>query len=872
MEDFQGTLLLSTKLKIPVPRKNYIVRRGLFDQLSACADMSIIFIRGGAGTGKTTLLSSFLRETGLKNVCWMSLDASNGKVHSFWLYFTAAVSTFWGDDSLLALMQSNPDASHMEELLILLINRLCGEEDYYMVLDDVHCIKDAALVKTFEFFIGAMPPNFHFFMLSREEPPVYLGAMAVSGRLLYIDSKQMLLSLAEGMAFMKDTLKLAVGEEELNQLNAYAEGWIGGLQLAAAAKTSGIYSGQLLRSGGGIATEYLTREVLKTLSPEERDFLLKTGFLSYFDAGICKKLFEGFSDQAFRQRMEDLIQKNLFIICLDENMEIYRYHNILSEYLTQQFLHLEEEEKGELYLKSAKAFEQRGDYEEAMRTYLAAGAYQEILRVAHIVEGRIETWSYLNQVPIDLLMQDADLASQCLIYNLGNLDVERCRVIYNKFREYYKDTDLFHILQFVEAYIPNGGNILPKFYALSAEQIDRLQFGAISKAMILVGNAAALVEQMEYEEAEDCIKKAVRSCNGANIFVDSFAYNQLAQIYEETGRLNDSLLCYVKSREMFDSTVMLSGIGTNYYFGITGVYMRRMELDRAGEMLLQAKQLMENKHSQIDATDMTLAYHLAEMKFLSGDDAAGEVLVNGILSEYPAYSVLTLGRLLHELDCADKLSKELADKFVKELDVTPGYKHQPFMRLLRARLLFKRGEREEAMRETEEILTFSRLRGNKLRLVEAGLLKIYMLLPSGGGNAGQREISNLLREAVHYAKEDKILMPFYLDREVLLPLLVEAASQTTGKNALSSQELTFLHEAIAVCSPPQEAVNKQELLSARELEVLKELSLGITNREIAEKLCISQATVKTHIISIFGKLGVSSRMMAADKGRQEGLI
>ena len=191
MEISADALLLSTKLKIPAPRRNYVVRKALYDKLMQSADLGVIFVRGGAGTGKTTLLSSFIRETELKNVGWLSLDASNTNVYSFWLYFTAAVNTFLeDDDGFLTLMRSNMDASHMESLLTILINRLCGEKDYYLVLDDVHCINDAALIRTFEYFISAMPENFHLFMLSREDPPVYLGALAVSGRLLFIDGRQ----------------------------------------------------------------------------------------------------------------------------------------------------------------------------------------------------------------------------------------------------------------------------------------------------------------------------------------------------------------------------------------------------------------------------------------------------------------------------------------------------------------------------------------------------------------------------------------------------------------------------------------------------------------------------------------------------------
>jgi len=224
MEFPSDTLLLSTKLKIPALRKNYVVRRSLFEKLSQCADMGVIFIRGGAGTGKTTLLSSFIHETNLQDVCFLSLDSSNSNVFSFWLYFSAAVSSFMNDgEKFLDLMRSTPDTSHLENLLTLLINQLYGDKDCYIVLDDVHCIGDSTLIHTLEFFIGAMPPNFHMFMLSREDPPVYLGPLAMSGRLLYIDGEQMRLTTEEGMTFLKHTLHLSGSEEELSDLNNYAD-------------------------------------------------------------------------------------------------------------------------------------------------------------------------------------------------------------------------------------------------------------------------------------------------------------------------------------------------------------------------------------------------------------------------------------------------------------------------------------------------------------------------------------------------------------------------------------------------------------------------------------------------------------------------
>jgi len=866
-------LLLSTKLKIPAPRKNYVVRKALFEELSRCGDMGVIFVRGGAGTGKTTLLSSFIRETGLKNVSWVSLDASNANVYSFWLYFTAAVSASWDDsESFLTLMRSNPDASHIENLLTLLINRLYGSEDFYIVLDDVHCVGDVSLVRTLEFFIGAMPSNFHIFMLSREDPPIYLGPLAMSGRLLYIDGKQMQLTPEEGMAFLKNTLQLPGGDEELNRLNAYADGWIGGLQLAAAAGAAGKQSGELLRAGGGIAAEYLNRELFESLMPRERDFLIGTGFLSYFNAEICSALFDGLTKADFDQIIGALVGKNLFIICVDEKSGVYRYHNILSDYLTHQFQRLPEEQKQQMYRKAAITFEQNGDREEALREFCEAEDYDDVLRVAHEMGGRIEAWCYLDKVPVELLIKDADLAAQCFIYNIGNLNIDRCRAMFEEFREHYGDSDVFRAVQFAEAYISKGDGIMPQFHALTAEQIEHLPFGPVAKAMILVENSAALVARMQYDEGESCIKAAIRTCAGANIFVDFFANNQLAQVYEETGRLNDSLSCYDRSEKFLKLPLMLSGIGTNYYFGLTGVYMRRMELDKAADTLNLAKSLLETQHIHADITGITLAYHMAELKFLSGDDDAGAAYVEGIMSEYPAFNVLTLGRLIHELDCSGKLSSKLADEFLRELEAAESYRDQPFFRLLRARLLFKRGEAAEAFWETEEVLTFSRLHKNKLQLVEAGLLKAFMLIHSGETENKRREIMNLIREALHYAHEDRILMPFYLNRTTLLPLMQELSVQATGKNSLTEPEAAFLHDILVVCGYSGSAAKEPDSLSARELEVLGEMALGITNREIADKLCISQATVKTHVLSIFGKLGVSSRMLAVQKGREKGLI
>lgn len=97
------------------------------------------------------------------------------------------------------------------------------------------------------------------------------------------------------------------------------------------------------------------------------------------------------------------------------------------------------------------------------------------------------------------------------------------------------------------------------------------------------------------------------------------------------------------------------------------------------------------------------------------------------------------------------------------------------------------------------------------------------------------------------------------------PEQVQAAVLATaqGQRTLSPELTLALMERMQ-----RPAVN----LSARELELVKLLATGATNKELAEKLFISQATVKTHLVHIYTKLGVDNRTAAIAAARDEGLL
>jgi DNA-binding CsgD family transcriptional regulator len=80
-------------------------------------------------------------------------------------------------------------------------------------------------------------------------------------------------------------------------------------------------------------------------------------------------------------------------------------------------------------------------------------------------------------------------------------------------------------------------------------------------------------------------------------------------------------------------------------------------------------------------------------------------------------------------------------------------------------------------------------------------------------------------------------------------------------------------EAVLALPPsPDDHDPPIEALTPREHEVLALLADGISNRDIATRLNISEHTVKFHLASIFGKLGVSTRTEAVQRGLRLGVI
>ncbi|HYZ78870.1 MAG TPA: response regulator transcription factor [Gaiellaceae bacterium] len=166
----------------------------------------------------------------------------------------------------------------------------------------------------------------------------------------------------------------------------------------------------------------------------------------------------------------------------------------------------------------------------------------------------------------------------------------------------------------------------------------------------------------------------------------------------------------------------------------------------------------------------------------------------------------------------------------------------------------------------------------RARELRPDVVLLDLVMPDGGGIEAARGI----REACPQSKV--VVLTSYADDESVIPALEAGAAGYVLKD-VEPQELAeglrrvhrgegLLHPAIAsrVMREAVEPRRDRDVLTARELEVLRLLARGLANKRIALELGISERTVKTHVSSILAKLRVTDRTQAALYAVREHLV
>ena len=200
---------LTTKLHIPPPCQLLVLRPRLTAALSKALTSSLTLVSAPAGYGKTTLVSSWLRETDVPSA-WLSLDEGDNDPIRFLQYLISAlqriVPTIQPD--LLGMLQGKqPDP--FEALMNILINEIDRQAaPFVLVLDDFHVIQAQPVLEMLTFLLEHMPPQMHLVLLTRTDPPLPLSRLRVRNQLVDIRADQLRFTREEIAAFLNEVMGL----------------------------------------------------------------------------------------------------------------------------------------------------------------------------------------------------------------------------------------------------------------------------------------------------------------------------------------------------------------------------------------------------------------------------------------------------------------------------------------------------------------------------------------------------------------------------------------------------------------------------------------------------------------------------------------
>jgi len=117
------------------------------------------------------------------------------------------------------------------------------------------------------------------------------------------------------------------------------------------------------------------------------------------------------------------------------------------------------------------------------------------------------------------------------------------------------------------------------------------------------------------------------------------------------------------------------------------------------------------------------------------------------------------------------------------------------------------------------------------------------------------------------------LVPKERDPEVLLEAITKvAAGEVWLDNLLVASVLSEMTRRPRSSTPLDPETIKMKSLTAREREIITLIGQGLKNQTIADRLCISEATVRHHLTSIYGKLTVGDRLELAIYAYRHGLV
>ncbi|HZU86536.1 MAG TPA: LuxR C-terminal-related transcriptional regulator, partial [Anaerolineaceae bacterium] len=876
---------------IPPIRSKQIVRPRLFDLIHTGLDRALILVSAPAGYGKTTLVSSWLKEEQVPSA-WLSLDGGDNDPIRFLQYLIAALLPMApGIEGELSGMLQGIQLDKFENVINLLVNELASfSYPFVLVLDDFHVIQSDAVLKILSYLLEHLPAPMHLAILTRVDPPLPLSRLRVRNQLLDIRADQLCFTSPEIDAFLNEAMGLSLSATDLSALQARTEGWIASLQLAALSMQGcqdihGFVSA--FTGSHHYVMDYLADEVLKQQPGQVSAFLLQTSILDRLCAPLCEAVVDETADGPLdgQAMLEGLEEMNLFTIPLDDERRWYRYHHLFVDVLRKRLETRFPRMLPDLHRRASKWYEQNGFISESIQQAIAAGDQDRAAQLIEengcllLISGEIatllswtdaiefqsetrpwlaiqEAWALALTGELERVEPTLQAPEQMLAPLEPGVEVRTMRGTIAAARAFCANT--------------RGNTRLAAEYAQQALELlpdcSSISQSIRSVATTILGDASWI--NGDLQEAIRAYTEAIRIGREAhNLHMVVIANSSLADIFLEQGQLSRAADIYNQTLQMaVRPDGQRSPLAERIYAGLARVAYERNQLSDAdqyirlcidlclkwGDTGMQAAawaMLGRLEQARGDLEGAREAMRSAEQ--LAGEDSLSTLRSTRVMSDL-VHLWLANGSL-------ERLSHLVQKSGLSIEDDIPYPREQEYMILLR--VLLACGDYRAAGVLAGRLLQQAETAGQMGLVIE--LLTLQALAFQGKKDT-DRALA-VLERALVLAQPEGYVRVFLDEGEPVTRLLCQVQSRQVG-TSYATELVAKIGRISSMTQPSMQLLT--EPLTARELEVLKLIEAGQSNQEIAGQLVISIPTVKRHISNIYGKLGVESRTQAIAIGKE----